>query len=214
MKKSVGNRRFIIHSVIIHDRNGGFVIDNYTPNGITLKQGLDRKTLDAVRRLAESCERHDGIRLKLNWDMLESRPDGETNDLLFYDQEQLAGFCGIYRLVSSEAELSGMVHPDYRRRGIFTQLAAGAAELCRERGLRELIYICPRSSEAGQGFVRHRGLPYRDSEYVMELGDTSAAPLSAAGLRRPCAAGRAEPNRFRDTGGGGFGACGQHDHAS
>ncbi|KIL39728.1 hypothetical protein SD70_18235 [Gordoniibacillus kamchatkensis] len=146
------------------------------------RQGLSRHELDAIRGLAEICERHDGIKLKLNWSMLESRPAGETNDLLVYERGRLVGFCGIYAFLSTEAELSGMVHPDYRRRGVFTQLAAKAAQLCRERGMQRLIYICPRNSEAGQSFLQRQNLPYRDSEYAMELSNASAVPLSAASL--------------------------------
>jgi ribosomal protein S18 acetylase RimI-like enzyme len=126
----------------------------------------------AIRELAAICEKHDRISLKLNWGLLERRSGDITNDLLYYRDGCLVGFIGIYTFISAEAELSGMVHPDYRRQGIFKELAVLAEELCRNRGALHAIYICPRLSESGRGFLSIRDIPYSFSEFVMERDDT------------------------------------------
>ncbi|QWC21323.1 hypothetical protein KJK41_13400 [Bacillus haikouensis] len=44
---------------------------------------LNQKQLDDIKALQEICENHDGITLKLNWDMLEHRP-GDIDDYFHY----------------------------------------------------------------------------------------------------------------------------------
>ncbi|ULL17796.1 GNAT family N-acetyltransferase [Paenibacillus sp. H1-7] len=133
-----------------------------------MKQTLDEQELADIRRLAEACEEHEGIRLKLNWEMLQDRQEGRTNDLLYYKDGKLAGFLGIYIIIPSAAELSGMVHPDFRRQGIFTEMMEAAIRLLAVSGPPELIYICPRDSISGTAFMKQRGQPYAFSEYGME----------------------------------------------
>lgn len=148
--------------------------------GIELKQGLNEEELAAIRELADVCEMHDGIRLKLNWDMLRGRPQGVTNDLLYYENGKLAAFLGMYVLIPTEAELSGMVHPACRRRGIFTEMVGAALSELQGRGPKDAIYICSRDSASGHAFLRQRGLPYSFSEYVMERDEVglTASPAS------------------------------------
>ncbi len=83
---------------------------------------MDSKELEQVGELANLCNLYDGIQLKLNWSMLKERSGKEYSDFLFYEEDQLVGFLGIYQFQSTEAEISGMVHPKHRRKGIFTRL--------------------------------------------------------------------------------------------
>lgn len=143
--------------------------------GITLKQRLNGQELADIRQLADRCEEYEDIRLKLNWEMLRGRQEDRTNDILYYKDGQLVAFLGIYIIIPSEAELSGMVHPDYRRQGIFTEMMESALQLLSQRGPREVISICPRNSVSGQAFIQHLGVPYSFSEYGMERGEDAGA---------------------------------------
>jgi ribosomal protein S18 acetylase RimI-like enzyme len=140
-------------------------------DGLVLKQRLNAQELTELRELADLCEARDNISLKLNWEMLRERPEGQVNDLLYYVDGKLAAFLGIYILVFTESELSGMVHPDNRRRGIFTQMTEAALGLLSGRRTKHVIYICPRNSASGAAFLKNRDVPYSFSEYAMERTD-------------------------------------------
>ncbi|MET3290173.1 UNVERIFIED_CONTAM: ribosomal protein S18 acetylase RimI-like enzyme [Brevibacillus sp. OAP136] len=152
------------------------------------KQGLSEQELAAIAELADICNRADGIQLKLNWETLESRPTDVTNDFLFYDGDKLVGFAALYVFRSTEAELSGMVHPDYRRQGIFTQLTRAAQDECRRRNIPKLIYIVYHLSESGKAFATATGAAYGFSEYWMArtkdlLPPVNPDPAKAVTLR-------------------------------
>lgn len=147
------------------------------------KQGLDEQEQADIRELADACEERDGIQLKLNWDMLQSRPADQMNDALFYKDDRLVAFLGIYFIIPSEAELSGMVHPDCRRQGLFTSMLGEALEQLSRREPKAVIYICSRNSASGVAFLQRRGVPYAFSEYVMERKDAADAPLPSGQQR-------------------------------
>src|SRR5579883_2498152 len=92
--------------------------------GLIKQQGLGKHQIAEIRQLASLCNTYEQLDMKLNWDMLNARPDNETNDFLYYDHGILAGYLALFSFNANEGELSGMVHPAYRRRGIFSQLAS------------------------------------------------------------------------------------------
>ncbi|WP_018754559.1 GNAT family N-acetyltransferase [Paenibacillus terrigena] len=141
---------------------------------IRKRQGLTEQELHDIRILADICDALDGIKLKLNWVSLQTRPTQETNDFLIYENGDLVGYLGIYSFQSSEAEISGMVHPLYRRRGMFTQLVDAAVEECRQRGFGNILFINHHRSTAGQAFLVARGTKYKVSEHWMRCERTDA----------------------------------------
>ncbi|WP_245719817.1 GNAT family N-acetyltransferase [Paenibacillus tianmuensis] len=148
------------------------------------KQGLSEQALRDIRALADLCNTEDGITLKLNWDMLSARPAGVTNDFLMYEGEELIGFLGIYSFGSTEAEISGMVHPHHRRKGVFTRLADAATEECRRRGIPKLIFICQERSASGKAFLHAWGAVYSFSEHWMEMRVPDGQPPQVPDTRQ------------------------------
>lgn len=144
------------------------------------KAKLTEQELAAVAELADLCNKADGIQLKLNWETLKSRPaDTPTfNDFLYYDGDKLVGFAALYVFRSTEAELSGMVHPDYRRQGIFTQLTRAAQDECRSREIPKLIYMVYHRSESGKAFATATGATYGFSEYWMSRTKELLPPVN------------------------------------
>src|SRR5207237_2168795 len=81
----------------------------------------------------------------------------------------LVGYLVVDAYGTEEVELTGMVHPDYRRRRIFTTLLTAAQQECRGRGVRKLVLVCEQSSRSGQAFIVTRGAHHDFSEYRMVL---------------------------------------------
>lgn len=138
-------------------------------SGLFSCKGLTSEHLYSIKHLAAICNHHDQIRLKLNWDALELRNMSETNDWLYFIDGQLVGFLGLYYFTMAEAEFSGMVHPKYRRQGIFQLLVDQAKQACLQRGFPKMIFMNQRGSASGRAFVTQYGAEYRFSEYWMEL---------------------------------------------
>jgi len=139
--------------------------------GLVRCQGLDASELAEIKQLAELCNQHEGLDLKLNWSTLRSRPVDTVNDFLFYADGQLVGFLPLFSFNAQEGEISGMVHPAYRRRGIFTQLFEAARQESVSRGLSTLLLIVEQASPAGQAFAKGLSTTYDHSEYKMVLGE-------------------------------------------
>lgn len=148
------------------------------------EQGFSEQELRDIRALADLCNAEDGITLKLNWEMLSERPAGVTNDFLMYEGEKLIGFLGIYSFRSTEVEISGMVHPQHRRKGVFTRLADAATEECRRRGIPKLIFICQERSVSGKAFLEARGAVYSFSEHWMEMRVPDGQPPQVSDTRQ------------------------------
>ncbi|MFD2369770.1 GNAT family N-acetyltransferase [Brevibacillus sp. GCM10020057] len=146
---------------------------------ISEKSKLSADELAAVKQLVNVCNEHDGIDLKVNPDMLANRSGTHTEDFLCYVGEQLVGFLGMYVFHGGEAEVSGMVHPDYRRRGIFRALQARAAKHCRTRNIPHQLFIVQRASKSGKACMEQLGASYQFSEYWMDLDSGKTAKPAA-----------------------------------
>jgi len=137
--------------------------------GFVARLGLDTTDLGEIKYLAQVCNKYEGLDMKLNWNILCNRPQNELNDFLYYVDGQLVGFLALFSFNLQEGEISGMVHPAYRRRGIFSILLKAASQECRRRNLPKLLLIVEQASPAGQAFVQHLSTTYHHSEYKMVL---------------------------------------------
>ncbi|HEY1016259.1 MAG TPA: GNAT family N-acetyltransferase [Herpetosiphonaceae bacterium] len=162
--------------------------------GVMARTRLSDEERAAALELAELCNRRDGLDLKLNPGMLQRRSGEHTDDFVYYADGKLVGFLGLYQFKQSEIEASGMVHPDYRRQGIFSQLYQAARQSCEQRGIPSILWINERRSQAGAAFVASTSAAYQFSEYVMDLDLAAepAAPAHEIALRQASPADQAE----------------------
>ena len=147
-------------------------------------RGLSNDELQDIRELEKACCKYDELEMKLNWDMLSNRSTDEANDFLYYDGNKLIGFLGLYDIEqkSKEIEIMGMVHPDYRRRGIFKELFNAAKQECIARRVRRILLITERSSDAGTSFVKFTDAQYSCSEYRMTFDESNVPSLPTLGI--------------------------------
>ncbi len=144
--------------------------------GLYARQGLTPTELAEIETLAALCEAYEHLHMKLNWDTLRSRPKDQSNDFLYYQNGVLVGFLACFSFNSLEGEVSGMVHPLYRRKGIFTQLFTVARKECQHRNIPTLLLIVEHDAKSGQGFAASLQPGYQHSEYQMRLTEVKTLP--------------------------------------
>ncbi|MEH7245936.1 GNAT family N-acetyltransferase [Neobacillus niacini] len=115
---------------------------------------LSKKEINDIKMLQEICEKDGSLQLKLNFDMLETRSDNHKEDFFHYEGGKLAGFLGSYYF-GNKVEICGMVHPGYRRRGIFTKLLDLALEEAKKREVRTVLLNAPTESQSAKEFLRN-----------------------------------------------------------
>jgi len=143
---------------------------NRDQQGLIEKSRLTPDEIAAIEQLARICDAHDRATVRLNVDSLATRSGDAPSDFLFYQDGMLVGALALYVFGTDEAETSGMVHPGYRRRGIFrTLVQAGIAEL-RRRGIARLLFFCDHASQAGLAALQAIGAQFDHAEHKMELG--------------------------------------------
>ncbi len=128
---------------------------------------LKAQQLQDIESLQKICESHENIKLKLNWDMLRTRSSQETEDFFIYDSSLLVGFIGIYGF-GDKVELCGMVHPNFRNNGIFTNLFQQAIQACKNQGFERILLNAPADSVSASEFLKKLPCIYSISEYQMK----------------------------------------------
>ncbi|WP_057776185.1 GNAT family N-acetyltransferase [Cytobacillus dafuensis] len=144
---------------------------------------LTTKQLTEIKELQHVCEEGECFQLKLNWDMLQTREANEINDFFHYEDGELVGFLGLYGF-GNKAEICGMVAPNYRRKGIFTQLYYQAEKVLEERGFKKILLNTPSSSDSGKGFLQSIPCSYSFSEHQMRWEETELIHKEEVNLRR------------------------------
>jgi ribosomal protein S18 acetylase RimI-like enzyme len=133
------------------------------------KRTLTTKELVDIQQLAEICNRHDGLHMRLDWNLLTTRSGAEVSDFLYYQNDELVGYLMTYGFGNDERELIGMVHPTQRRQGIARTLLQAAQEEYTGHGVHELLLICEQCSTSGKAFVEAVGAHHSFSEHEMIL---------------------------------------------
>ncbi len=143
---------------------------NESKHGLITKSTLTPDELAAIARLIDICNQHDGLRMRIGMEMLRERRGDETNDFLYYAGGQLVGYLEADSYGRKEKELVGMVHPAFRRQGIFSALFTAAKEEFHQRDVQKLILVSEQKSASGQAFLATTGAELAYSEHEMWLG--------------------------------------------
>ena len=141
---------------------------------------LTKEQISDIKELKQICETEEGYELKLNVDMLENRNGEFKEDFFHYEGGKLVGFLGSY-FFGRKAEFCGMVHPAYRRKGMFTNLLEQGLLEARNRDVKSILLNAPASSISAKGFLKNIPCTYAFSEHQMKwhgkelIGDTSVS---------------------------------------
>lgn len=141
-----------------------------TRQGIVTRSCLTEAEIAGIKRLISICNAYEGLHMRIGMDMLRRQDADGQNDYLYYEDGQLVGYLWCDSWGTREKELVGMVHPAYRRLGIFSALLDRAKAAYMSSGIDHFILICERSSQSGQAFVAALGAHLSHAEHQMQLG--------------------------------------------
>ncbi len=79
----------------------------------------------------------------------------------------LIGYLGIVYFNRGEPEISAVIHPDYRNKGIFTKLLNDADKELKRRGFDQYLLLCDQYSKPGMKWIESRNLEEDHIEYEM-----------------------------------------------
>ncbi len=128
---------------------------------------LTQQQLVEIKQLQEECEQEESFQLKLNFDMLENRSKDKQEDFLHYEEGKLAAFLGSYYF-GNKVELCGMVHPKFRRKGIFSRLLALSLEEVQKQNVEKILLNAPTESASAKGFLKTISCTFEVAEYQMK----------------------------------------------
>jgi ribosomal protein S18 acetylase RimI-like enzyme len=143
---------------------------------------LTRVQLNEIKALQEVCENEGGFQLKLNFEMLKNREENKTEDFFHYEDGRLVGFLGSYGF-GNKVELCGMVHPEYRRRGIFSRLLEMGLEEAKNQNIETILLNAPTDSKTAKEFLKSIPCKFSVAEYQMKWQETELTENPAVSLR-------------------------------
>ena len=138
--------------------------------GLVKKQTLTNVEISQIEQLMATCNSYENVCMRLTLDMLRNRPGNATYDFLYYADNILVGYLNVETWGTKEKELTGMVHPNYRRKGIFRSLLTAARDEWLDKGVQAFLLICEHTSHSGLAFLEAIGANHDFSEHEMVLG--------------------------------------------
>ena len=128
-----------------------------------------------VRALEQICQAHDGLKGSLFLDpSLNVSPDAPCL-LAAFEGDALIGAMTFFAPTSEEAELVGLTHPTFRRRGVFRALVEAAANHARALEIPDLLFVCEPQSKSGAAALAGWSLFVDHTEYALRY-DKSLPP--------------------------------------
>lgn len=158
---------------------------------IILKEKINEKDYDDIKKLEKYCADADNISFKLELDYkLNFLKQSDKifiniNDFMSYEDELLIGYVGISDFGGNALEVNGMVHPDYRNKGIFTRLYKLVIDEWKKRKQQEMLLLCDNKSEFGLKFINKVCNTYDHSEYdmILDMENIPKIKLNTVSLR-------------------------------
>jgi len=158
---------------------------------ICLKENTSEKEYKEINKLQEIISLKDNVNLKLELDYRSKilKNSGNIlkniNEFLYYIDDSLVAYLGISCFGGNVAEINGMTHPDWRRKGIFKKLFELAMNECSRRNFNEILLLADGKSDSGIEFIKVIGGEYEVSEYRMEVSNkTSSENINFINLRK------------------------------
>lgn len=154
---------------------GNEILESY----IVTKKYINKNDYNKINELMDICLKEDNVNLKLELDYKINIKNNymkslnDANEFLYYINKDLVAYIGISSFDGISAEINGMVHPRWRRKGIFKKLCYLAIEESKRRNLTNILVLCDDKSKSAKEFIKTINANYSISECGMRRIDKS-----------------------------------------
>jgi len=157
-------------------------------HSISMKFQLNQEEYEAIKTLEAICYEKQKTNLKLELDYKMSQSGSSITGkimtgFLYYENEALVGYLGLDNFGRDVIEVSGMVHPEFRRKRIFKKMYLLAKEEWEKACPSQVLVLCDHTSLSGLAFINSLGAEYSSSEYKMCLSKQTTNSNSAYGIK-------------------------------
>lgn len=128
---------------------------------------LSKQELRNVRNLMQECAKVDKFQARLYWNILKDRQIPEFDDLLYFVEGKLVAYLALFVFKEDKAELNAIVHPEWRRQGIFSYLLEEAGLELNRRKISLCDFICYQSANVALNIAKQYSAVYKYSECEM-----------------------------------------------
>lgn len=161
---------------------------NNKQHSISMKFQLNEEECQAIKDLEGICYEKQKTNLKLELDFKMSQrgnciDNKIMTEFLYYENETLVGYLGLCNFGRDVVEISGMVHPEFRMKGIFKKLYLLAKEEWERVCPTQVLVLCDHTSLSGLAFIKELGAEYASSEYKMCLNKKTLESTSTQGIK-------------------------------
>lgn len=151
---------------------------------IKLKENINKEDYEVINKLQQECIDKVALKLELDYKLASSNESSKitnnTNEFMYFDGEKLIGYIGIgsFGGFNTPIEVNGMVHPDYRKQGVFKKLSELVIDEWKRRNSNNMFLLSDRTSKEGQEFIKNLGATYNHTEYEMYFRQEGPSELS------------------------------------
>lgn len=129
---------------------------------------INKQQLQELKQLADLCKKTDGSIPNLYTHIL-TQQRAFPASLLYYEQGQLIGFLSAYFFYDEAVEISILVHPDHRNKGIAIEMTRRILPLIQLQNYFIIIFSAP--AHLHNKWLTAYNYAYLHSEYFMERSD-------------------------------------------
>ena len=151
---------------------------------IKLKENINKEDYEVINKLQQECIDKVALKLELDYKLASSNESSKitnnTNEFMYFDGEKLIGYIGIgsFGGFNTPIEVNGMVHPDYRKQGVFKKLSELVIDEWKRRNSSSMLLLSDRTSKEGQEFIKNLGATYNHTEYEMYFRQEGSSETS------------------------------------
>lgn len=140
---------------------------------IVCKKYINKEDIEKINKLKEICLLDEKLNLKLELDykinILNNYDESinDINEFLYYINDELVGYVSISCFDGKNLEITGMVHPSFRKIGIFKKLSTLAIEESNRRKKDSILLLFDERSKFAKMSIEKLNCDYSFSEYLM-----------------------------------------------
>lgn len=147
---------------------------------LTFVERLNRTQIRQLERLLSQCKKKDGNTIPVYQQIITKSRELACNALYYQDRE-LVGFLAVFFFYENACEISLMVAPHCRGRGIGRELLASILFLLDNSAIDSLVFSAPH--QVANPFLERCHAEYLHSEFAMERKNTKLETLPDNPLR-------------------------------